>query len=143
MAGRPPTVKVWVADGATPEPSDWQLKWADTQTPIRSGYAGITGASVDGLGQAEVDYILIKADSLPEINVTFPGNRPGLNPPFFTGVTRKGTTSLSVNWFGGGTLQGAGTVTGSYTNIGATPPQTVPLTGAASPGSEHFYRVVR
>ena len=43
----------------------------------------------------------------------------------------------------GGTLQGAGTVGGAYTNMATTTPRTVPVTGATSPGPEGYYRVAR
>src|SRR6266516_1740770 len=44
--------KVWVADGATPEPADWQLKWPDSAIPkpLRKGFAGIAGSSADASG---------------------------------------------------------------------------------------------
>jgi hypothetical protein len=57
--------KVWLADGLTPEPVDWQKDWSRDG---RSGFAGILGPS-GGVTDFEVDYILLKAQGLPEIKV--------------------------------------------------------------------------
>lgn len=57
--------KAWLADGTVPEPAGWQLNWNQRG---RSGLAGILG-SAGGLSEFEVDYILIKAEGLPEIKV--------------------------------------------------------------------------
>lgn len=63
--------KIWLADGSTPEPIDWQLKWDYIPTRTsRTGYAGIAASSSGGLSEFEVDYILIKAAGLPQITVT-------------------------------------------------------------------------
>ncbi len=58
--------KIWQADGTVPEPSDWQSTWDrhPAEARIRSGFAGITGGSADGLSVFDVDYILIKAAGL-------------------------------------------------------------------------------
>ncbi|MBI4657794.1 MAG: hypothetical protein HY735_02905, partial [Verrucomicrobia bacterium] len=60
--------KAWLADGLTPEPVDWQTSWdrypADT---VRSGFAGITASSLNGVSIFDVDYILIKAPGLNTI----------------------------------------------------------------------------
>ena len=82
-----------MADGITPEPKDWQLTWRDSAIPkpLRKGFAGISGSSVDasgnGLGHLEVDYILIKAAGLPEIKVDFQPTGPAPTTPSFIGVT--------------------------------------------------------
>ncbi|HYG35051.1 MAG TPA: immunoglobulin domain-containing protein, partial [Clostridia bacterium] len=63
--------KIWLADGSTPEPDNWQLSWDYTSSrPIRAGYAGITAGSSGGLSEFDVDYILIKAAGLPNITVS-------------------------------------------------------------------------
>jgi len=65
--------KAWLADGTAPEPSDWQVRW--DRYPVaapRTGaglFAGITGGSINGISVFEVDYVLIKAEGLPGINV--------------------------------------------------------------------------
>ncbi|MBM3835205.1 MAG: hypothetical protein FJ403_18410 [Verrucomicrobia bacterium] len=59
--------KVWLADGSVPEPSGWQMNWRRSG---RTGFAGLVGASIGGLSEYEVDYILIKAEGLPSIKVT-------------------------------------------------------------------------
>lgn len=138
--------KVWVADGVTPEPTNWLMKWVDSGVPKpHGGYAGITGCSSDGVGQIEVDYVLIKSAGLPSIKVDFASTAPGPNPPFFTGVTKKGTatvtTQVVVDWFGGGTLQSADAVIGPWTNLTTSlPPLTVPNTGASAK-PQKFYKL--
>ena len=55
--------KVWPSDGATAEPANWQMVWGYVPSQkLSTGFAGIAGASGNGFGQLEVDYILIKAD---------------------------------------------------------------------------------
>jgi len=130
--------KVWGADGVTPEPTDWQMTWAGTALtkPLHSGYAGITASSGDGLSQFEVDYILIKAASLPSVKVTFAAQGPALEPPVFESIT--GTTNkVVINWFGG-YLQSAAAVTGPWADVaGAANPRTNAITG----GTFKFYKL--
>ena len=57
--------KMWDA-GTTPEPAAFNISW-DQQG--RSGLAGLTTDSNGGAAELEVDYVLIKADGLPTINV--------------------------------------------------------------------------
>ncbi len=62
--------KAWPDDGTTTEPPDWQLTWDYTPgSSTRTGFAGITATSSTGVGQFDVDYILIKASGLPSIQV--------------------------------------------------------------------------
>jgi hypothetical protein len=65
--------KVWLADGSTAEPSNWQFTWDYTPTrSARAGFAGITaGSNPTGAIPADfdVDYVLIKASGLPNITV--------------------------------------------------------------------------
>ena len=58
--------KVWEADGVAEEPDAWVV-W--DRPNERTGYAGIAATSREGLSAFEVDYILIKSASLPEITV--------------------------------------------------------------------------
>ncbi|MHB9078604.1 MAG: Ig-like domain-containing domain [Pirellulaceae bacterium] len=58
--------KVWRADGTEPEPATWQVEWARAD---RTGLAGIRGPHDGGPTAFEVDYILIKAEGLPRIQV--------------------------------------------------------------------------
>lgn len=135
--------KVWAADTLTPEPADWQLKWADSAMPAQhGGFPGITGCSNDGVGQFEVSYILIKSANLPSITVNFAATPPAaLNKPFFTGITRT-ASNVSINWFGSGTVQSTAALPGTWQDITNTlPPLVVPLTGTSAAGPQNFYRV--
>ncbi|MGI8603165.1 MAG: PEP-CTERM sorting domain-containing protein [Verrucomicrobiales bacterium] len=58
--------KVWDA-GTSPEPAAWSITWDHDN--FRAGLAGLATNSISGQGQFEVDYILIKADDLPSIDV--------------------------------------------------------------------------
>jgi hypothetical protein len=129
--------KAWLGDGSTPEPADWQLAWARDD---RVGYAGIVGSSIGGLSEYEVDYILIKADGLPSVQV-----RPSAFSLVPTGGTATGpklSTSRSGNdivltWTGAGTLESADKITGPWTAVtGAASPRTVAIAGSAK-----FFRI--
>ncbi len=112
--------KIWPADWATPEPPDWQLTWADTAlpTPHRTGLAGLTASSNDGLAEYEVSYILIKAAGLPNISVAASATTPVMQAPFFigNGVSSTGT-NVAVSWFGPASLVASENVTGPWTNV--------------------------
>jgi len=135
--------KVWVADGVTPEPANWQLTWRDSAIPkpLRRGFAGITGSSVDGsgngLGHLEVDYVLIKAAGLPQIKVAFAPTGPALTVPMFTGIGRLPNNRLQIGWVGAGTLEQADSVTGPWTTVPAAS-----AVGIITPsGVARFYRL--
>jgi hypothetical protein len=74
--------KVWPADGSTPEPDDWQMSWARDG---RVGFAGLAGNSGGSLGEFEVDYVLIKAEGLPTINVA----ASAFPTPFYLSVAQQ------------------------------------------------------
>jgi hypothetical protein len=137
--------KFWVADGVTPEPAKWQMTWADSKLPkpLRTGNAGITASSVDGLGQFEVDYILIKSPNLPKITVDFSPVGPDLIPAEITSVSvPTGNKTAVIDWFGGGTLQSAINPSGPWTNVvNALPPYSAPLTGTKAVLPANFYRL--
>ncbi len=74
--------KIWVADGATPEPlagiqwNYWDSALHLTNAPA-AGLAGIAGPErFDGGYPTEFDYFLLKSPGLPEIVVTPDGQRP-------------------------------------------------------------------
>ncbi|MEO8351277.1 MAG: PEP-CTERM sorting domain-containing protein [Chthoniobacteraceae bacterium] len=57
--------KLWDA-GTEPEPVDYNLS---LDQEGRTGLAGLATVSIGGMGEFEVDYVLIKADGLPTIQV--------------------------------------------------------------------------
>lgn len=57
--------KMWDA-GAEPEPAAFNLSWDQEG---RTGLAGLTTDSIGGAAEFEVDYVLIKADGLPTVQV--------------------------------------------------------------------------
>lgn len=59
--------KIWDA-GTDPEPADFDLTW-DAPDPSRTGLAGLVTNSVGGQGVFEVEYVLIQAEGLPQIQV--------------------------------------------------------------------------
>jgi len=130
--------KAWPADGVTPEPSNWQLSWNyfPSQT-VRSGYAGITGSSIAGVGNFEVDYILIKADGLPSISVNFDKNAPPVTVPELF-MSRLTATTLRVSWFGAGVLESSTNLTSAWT---PTPTAASPTTATGTLNGNKFYRV--
>jgi len=60
--------KIWDA-GTTPEPPNFDLVWTNRG---RSGLAGLATNSIGGQAVLEVDYVLIKANGLPPIQVAVP-----------------------------------------------------------------------
>src|ERR1043166_2692495 len=119
--------KIWLADGATAEPSSWQL--ITDYIPSRStrtGYAGIAASSIGGISEFDVDYVLIKAAGLPSIvrappilgpvNIT---NQPQSQTvvqflPATFSVKCNGTIPFTFQWYRGvGPINGA--TNSSYT----------------------------
>ncbi len=130
--------KVWKADGKTDEPSDWQLKWNYIPArTARTGFAGITGSSIEGLGSFEVDYILIKADGLPEITPKWDPTGPAATTAKFTGLRAVSATQIELEWVGAGVLESADSPAGPWTAVaGASSPRRITTSGAAK-----FYRL--
>jgi hypothetical protein len=134
--------KVWVADGATPEPAAWQESWAYTtggnleRGADDQGYAGFDTASSGGFCSFQVSYVLIEAAGLSNVLVSagslFPFSSTTLS------FTQTSPGSLSLQWTGSGTLQTASAVNGPWTDVGgATSPYNVNTTlGVAA-----FFRV--
>ncbi len=129
--------KVWPADGVTAEPADWQMTWAYTPgQPLSKGFAGITGASGNGFGQLEVDYVLIKAAGLPAIKPSFAVYGPPVNVPVFLGFNR-----TNLTWFGGSTLLSSTNVAGPYSAVAIpTSAPYSPLKINSTSGNK-FYRI--
>jgi hypothetical protein len=133
--------KTWLADGTVAEPDEWQATWSRAE---RTGFAGITGSSAPGatvgIEEFEVDYILIKADGLPTIQVAASAFSLGGPRPVdlkFTGFTKTSINTFVLEWIGGGVLEQADDVTGPWTTVtGAASPLTITATGAAK-----FYRL--
>lgn len=69
--------KIWLADGVTPEPTNFQQGW--DYGGNRTGLAGLVGSSGGGLATYEVDYILIKASGLSLIEIEAPVPAPEPN----------------------------------------------------------------
>ncbi len=65
--------RVWLADGETPEPIEW-LDWWDyyPAAAIRRGCAGLVIGGGFVQATVEFDYVLVKADGLPEITACLP-----------------------------------------------------------------------
>lgn len=65
--------RLWLADGETPEPDQWRI-WHDyfPAQPAAAGFAGIAARQ----GILEVDWLLLKSDSLPEILAQLPALKP-------------------------------------------------------------------
>jgi uncharacterized protein (TIGR03118 family) len=136
--------KVWPSDGVTPEPTDWQMVWGyvPAHPPLSTGFAGIAGASNNGFGQTEVNYILIKAAGLPSIVPSFGvfGQPPNL--PVFTGITHT-NNAVTVDWFGGSYLLSAGDVLGPWSLVPyPTNAPYSPFT-VTGPTGQNFYRIQR
>ncbi len=131
--------KVWAADATTPEPPSWQLAWNNTPARTeRSGFAGLTGSSIDGVGNYEVDYVLIKAEGLPSIQVDFPPLGPAPTPPAITAVGLPAKNQFEVDWIGAAELQSTGDlVLGPWAPVAnaATPYKVAPS------GTGKFYRL--
>jgi hypothetical protein len=131
--------KVWVADGTTPEPTDWQLTWKDSAIPkpLRTGWAGITGSSIDGLGNFDVDYILIKADTLPEVKVNFSPTGPAPSAPQIADLRPLGGKNYQIIWYGQAAVEQATAVTGPFKAATG-----VPATGQiTTTGTAGFFRL--
>ncbi len=134
--------KVWKADGKVEEPADWQVKWNYIPSRTsRTGFAGLTGSSSDassGLGSFEVDYILIKADGLPEITPKWALTGPGPTTPKFTAVRSLTATQIELEWVGAGNLESANDPAGPWTVVAAAgSPRKITTTNPAA----KFYRL--
>ncbi len=66
-------LRLWPADGETPEPSSWIL-WRDYY-PASQAARGQPGL-VAGTGVFETDYLLVKGGAMPEIVVQLPALKP-------------------------------------------------------------------
>ena len=139
--------KVWLADWATPEPTNWQLVWADSalSTPKHTGFAGLTAPSNGADAQYEVSYVLIKAAGLPNITPTAAATTPGMQAPFFLNPavtltsSSSAVTAVNVNWFGAASLVAAPTLAGPWTNVVSTTNSYV--TPKANFKPAEFYRL--
>lgn len=96
--------RVWPADGESIEPAAWTSWWDYCPgAPAQKGWSGIAGG-VGGTGVMEWDYLLVKADGLPEITVRLPGLKPA----------RPHLSALSYTAGTGFELELAGTARGNY-----------------------------
>jgi hypothetical protein len=76
LSGNPDLwTRLWLADGETSEPVAWTT-WRD-YFPAGNAVSGLAGF-VAGEGTFETDWLLIKADALPEIVAQPPARKPAL-----------------------------------------------------------------
>jgi hypothetical protein len=64
--------KIWPANDVTPEPAGWDISWDYAGGGYRTGFAGIAAGSLGGTSVFDVDYVLIKASGLPQVQVISP-----------------------------------------------------------------------
>jgi hypothetical protein len=139
--------KVWPSDGMTPEPPNWEMVWNyEPGQKLSTGFAGIAGASGppsangNGFAQLEVDYVLIKAAGLPSIKASFGVFGPPVNAPEFTSITRT-TNSVTLQWFGGSTLESSTNVIGPWTAVPLPSSGTFSPLKVTNPTGNKLYRV--
>jgi len=90
IAGYPDVrVRLWPADGETPEPAAWLAWWDYTPAhPVRQGFPGLVAGET---GRAlECDYFLVKSGAAPQTAVRLPAlkpARPVLVPVGWTALT--------------------------------------------------------
>jgi hypothetical protein len=130
--------KIWLADGATPEPAGWQVIWNDNaQFADWGGYAGFTPSDGAGSSAFRVSYVLIEAAGLSNVLVAAPKVFPFTYPTLNLSQTSAGSVTLQWSGDATATLQTAPAVAGPWTPItGATNPHTVNATATAA-----FFRV--
>ena len=109
-AGQPDVfAKLWLADGDTPEPANWQASWDyyPGYPSARTGYAGFRAGVLNPantVADYQVDYVLIKASGLPlitpapsayadnpsafQITIAELGNTVGVSWPASAGFTQ-------------------------------------------------------
>lgn len=76
IAGYPDLlVRLWIADGETPEPTAWTF-WRD-YIPAQAAIGGLVGIS-SGQGLMEVDWFLLESDALPTVVARPPAQKPAL-----------------------------------------------------------------
>lgn len=87
--------RLWPADGETPEPQAWTT-WRDYY-PTENAVVGLPGI-VAGQGLFEIDWLLLKAEALPEIVARPPAQKPAHIS--LTPVAVSATTGLRLSLFG-------------------------------------------
>jgi hypothetical protein len=130
--------KLWLADGATPEPADWDITWPGNTWP--AGYAGFKVSTAGAYSAYQASYVLIKASGLPSVVVGTTNVFSFAFPMNTLTLSQTGPGSLTLQWGGDATavLQSAPTVTGPWTAVpGATSPYII---STAAP-SARFFRV--
>jgi len=88
--------KVWPADGATPEPTNYMWAWASNDS--RSGFAGIQTGSNFATATFDVGYVLIQAQGLPSINVGVYVPPAPPNAPTNLVATYAAATGTTLTW---------------------------------------------
>ncbi len=127
--------KVWRANGTEAEPEEWEMNWSREG---RTGFAGITASSNGGLANFEVDYVLIKAEGLPEITVESPLVMPSDKAQPTVQIQRE-DDKVILTWSTDATLQSAISLEGPWQNLpDATSPHRVTIKG-----SQKYFRLVQ
>ncbi len=86
--------KVWLADGVTPEPADWDVQWKDLGF-TRQGYSAVRAGFLTGaICSFDVKYFQVTSPGLPLITPTLP---PSLNAQISAGITVGGGNAV-VSW---------------------------------------------
>ena len=88
--------KVWLADGVTAEPANYQFIWASNDS--RSGYAGIQAGANYGASQWDVGYVLIQAAGLPTITAGPPGPQKPPDAPTNLVAGYAPGAGVSLSW---------------------------------------------
>jgi hypothetical protein len=129
--------KIWLADGATPEPAGWDISWQGNA--FEGGYAGFSPANGGGYAFWQVSYALIEASGLPAVQAQAPSLYPFAYPPGTLNLSITSPGQFALQWGGDATatLQTAPAVNGPWTSVeGATSPYNFSSSSEAA-----FFRV--
>ena len=100
-----------------------EVNFANTAgyTSYRITFNTVRGATANSMQIGEVELLGVEGAGTVQTRLT---------------ITKTGASEVTISWNGGGTLEAAPTVLGSWSEVGAANPVTLPITGAA-----RFFRV--